>query len=161
MDLISSRAGQLGIDPKAAEALAGGVLGQLKAGLPPEQGAAVEQQVPEMAAWEQSAGQAQTGAAGMLGGLLGQLSGNANAGNLLALVGSLGITPEKITAAMPMIMQFVQTRLPGPLAEQLLGALPGRLGGAGAAPATTPSDAPGGADPADLLKGALGGLFGR
>lgn len=116
MDLISTLAAQLGVDPKQAEGLAGSVLGQLQQNLPAEQAASVGAAVPELDAWKQAGGDG-----GALGGLLGALGGDQAA--LIAKVASLGITPDQILAAVPAILAFAKTRLPAPVVLHGRGAL--------------------------------------
>jgi uncharacterized protein (DUF2267 family) len=137
MDLVNQLASQLGIDPSQAQKLAGAVMGQLKGNLPAEQADAVTEAVPEADEWS-------TPVSGPLGGLLGALGGGQGA-SLLASVAAMGITPDKLVAAAPVVIQFLQTRLPAPIAEKVTAAIPGLLGGQGG----------------DALTGALGGLFGK
>ena len=143
MDIIAALTA-LGLDPNQAQGLAGTVLGQLKANLPADQAATVEQHVPELGAWSQSAD-----AANPLGGLLGALGGGggaAGAAGALATLASLGVTPDKIQAAIPQVLAFLRERLPEPLAAQLEQAAQGLMGGEGNKPD---------------LGGLLGGLFGK
>jgi hypothetical protein len=144
MDLISTLAAQLGLDPKQAEGLAGAVLGQLQQTLPADQAASVGAAVPELDAWKQSGG------GGAMGGILGALGGDQ--AGLMARLASLGVTPDQVLVAVPAILAFAKTRLPAPVVDQLAAALPGlRGGGQPASDASAPAS----------LGGLLGGMFGK
>lgn len=135
MDLALQLASRLGLDTAQAQSLAGAVIAQLKGGLPAEQADAVSEAVPEADEWASPV-------SGPLGGLLGAFGGKGT--NLLATAASLGLTPDKLAAAAPVVIQFLKDKLPPEVADKIVAAIPGLLGGQ-----------------TDSLGGALGGLFGK
>lgn len=105
MDLISTLSSQLGLDPNQAQALAGGVLGAVKARVAdqagPAEANALASALPELGGWQSAAssllgaggggggGDAFGGVAGALGGLLGGGGGGSGGGGG-GLAGALG-----------------------------------------------------------------------
>lgn len=114
MDLIATLAGQLGVNPDQAQALAGSVLGgvttSVKDEFGDEAGGQLESAVPELGDWKAKAAgllggaEEQEGSAGGLGGLLGGGAGGllgGGAGGLLgAAAGALGGEGLKDMAAV-------------------------------------------------------------
>lgn len=92
MDLVTTLAGQLGIDPTQAQAVAGAVLGQVQdqvRGEDPSSAAAIADAVPELGTWKQAATAQLPGDTG-LDDLLGALQGGDAQGMLGGLAGALG-----------------------------------------------------------------------
>lgn len=173
MDLIGTLAGQLGLPPEQAQALAGTVLGAVKGRLPAQEAASLETAVPELGGWEQKAGALlggagaaeglgalggllggaarQAGAAG-LGGLLGQAAGAAQtAGDAAVVIQALqrlGLDAGKASLVAPTVLEFLKSRLDDGLYRKVMSVAPALLGGG-------PGTAGGGG-----LGGVLGGLLG-
>ena len=155
MDLIGQLASQIGIDKATAETLAGALLGgvtdQVKAQVGKAEAQQIEQAIPEMSDWQQTATTAlQTGAAtdggpdlgGLLGsalksiggeeagGLLGALTGaTSTQGGMDAmavanLLGKLNINPAMASAVAPLILNFLKERLSPELVTKLVSAIP-------------------------------------
>lgn len=161
MDLIGTVTSSLGIDPRSAEGAVGSVLKLLKQNAPADAFGEVEAKVPEASQWMQKAASPEGGgggglgdllgsAAGALGGALGGSLGQA-AGPLGGLVASLskaGVGGDALGKLLPLVMQFLQSRVGAGVVEKLVAAVPALapfLGGAGG---TNPS-----------LGGMLGSLF--
>lgn len=165
MDLINSLTSALGVDTHTAQALAGGVLGQVKdqLGASGEPGAAEELSgaVPELGGWAQAGqqllgsgdvGSMLGGGGGLLGAAAGLLGGDAGqAAGLVALVGKLGLNADTLVKVAPIVLQFLGTRLSPELLAQVKGLIPGL---SGAAPGSEGGQ--GGAGIGDLLGGLLG-----
>ena len=151
MDLISTLAGQLGVDPEQAKALAGGVLGGVKGAVAEEDDAAAATlagAIPELSDWEQKA-DAMTGGdmqAGGVGGLLGAATDAMGGGGLGGLLGAaagalggeqgkdiaavvmlmdkIGIDSSKAALVAPTVLSFLKERLPDGLLDKVLAAAP-------------------------------------
>lgn len=171
MDLIGSLSQQLGIDSSAAETAAGGVLEVVRGHAGPEEAQQIDQKVPEASGWiakarALAAGGGGGGVMGALSGALGQAGGAAGAigglAGLTGMLGKLGIGEEKLGGVLPLVLQFLQARLGGEVANKLFAAVPFLQhfvgGNVGAHPGTgTSQEASGGLG--GLLSGA-GKLFG-
>jgi len=180
MDLISSLTSGLGIDPKQAQGLAGGVLGMVQSQLSdnngPEAAAQMQQAIPEMSGWQQTAssmmggggdGGGMLGAAasafggGSSGGLLqaaaGAIGGKSaqQASQMVGLLGGLGLDAKYGAMAAPLILSFLKDRLPSGVLDMALQAAPMLFGG-GEAPAAAPAAE----DPTGGIAGSIGKLFG-
>ena len=88
MDLIGQLAGQLGVNPAQAQALAGTVLGAVQKQADPQAAAQLSQAVPELDAWKAQASAAAPAPASSGGGGLGGLLG--------AAAGALGGLPARM-----------------------------------------------------------------
>ncbi len=171
MDLVSSLASALNIEPRAAEAVAGAVLGTVKgqaADSDDSDGAedAIESAVPELSGWmdtaKQVAGendeQADVGGMSSLLGMAGSGVGNQllgavagksaqNAALLASVLGTLGLDASMAQVAAPVVLKFLESRLePGTL-QTLLSVAPMLTG-------KSDGGASGG------VMGAIGGLLG-
>ncbi len=179
MDLIGALAGQLGIDTNQAEAVAGAVLGSVRADAPATETAALEAAVPEMGDWEAKAKamladntelSANEGDGGFFGNLLssagsgignqilGAVAGKEAAEKAAAvgLLGKLGLQPSHAALAAPLVLSFLESRLPEGTMSSLLKVAPMLVGLSAAK-----EEAPAAAGAMDAMKGALGGLFGN
>jgi len=161
MDLIGELAAKLGVDPAAAQALAGAALGgaqeQVAKQVGTQEAAQMAAAIPELSGWKDAAtsmlgggggGDAggllggalgalggAGGLGGALGGALGALGGGDAAGGLPALAGMLGklnLSPGLITSIAPLLLNFLQDRLPKELLDKVKSVLP-LLGGGGQA----------------------------
>ena len=172
MDLIGTLAGALGVESKAAEAVAGAVMANVKGQVADgTEGDAVEASldaaVPELEGWMATAqevasendDQAELGGLGGLLGmansgmgqqLLGAVAGPSaqNAALLAGVLGTLGLDSTKATMAAPFVLQFLQSRMDKGTLDQVLSVAPMLTG------KTPEGGATGG------VMGALGGLFG-
>lgn len=157
MDLIGTLSSQLGIDAGSAKGLAGSVLGLLEQQVGQKLGgadvSALKAQVPELPEWKAAAeGAAPAGggllgaAGGLLGGVLGGGGSGFDVGALVQLAAKSGVGPGAVQQLLPLLVQFLQSRLEPGLLQRILSAVPALTGGGGK---------PGGG-----LAGALGGLLG-
>lgn len=181
MDLIAELAGKLGVERRTAETLAGAVLGAVQAQLQtqagPEAAAQLEEAIPELDSWQQSAqsrvqdNTAQAGATAteqtdagsakeapnaadalsmglgaLLGGALQSLGGGGSQGTggllgalaggganktpgldvatLAELLRQLNLQPEIASGLAPIILKFLQERLPEELMLKVNSAVP-------------------------------------
>jgi hypothetical protein len=173
MDLIGQLAGQLGIAPAQAQAIAGTVLGAAQRQAPPEAAAEMSSAIPEMSDWQQQAeaAPAPSGGLGGLGGLFGAAAGALggqqarDAAAIVTLLGRFGLDPSKAATVAPIILSFLKERLDGQVLQTILQAAPMLAGAAGATGAAgTDGAAPAGDDDGfglDDAAGMLGSLFGR
>lgn len=166
MDLIAALSSQLGIDAGKAQGLAGAALGSLQQQVSQKLGggdaAAIGSQIPELAQWKTQAealsseggGGLLGGAGGLLGaasGLLGGLAGGGSGAGggfdvaaLVQLAAKAGVGPAAAKQLLPLVLQFLQSRLDPGLLSKVLSAVPALSGGGNK----------GG------LLGALGGILG-
>ena len=174
MDLISQLAGTLGVDPSAATALAGGVLGQVKDQLADKEGPEAAEElsaaVPELGDWTGKAkallgsagGDDGGGLGGMLGGALGGGGGGllgaaasamggdaAKFAALLPLISKLGLNTESLIKVAPIVLSFLGDRISPELLTKVQALIPGADG----------DKAEGGAADGGI-GGMIGGLFG-
>lgn len=176
MDLISTLAGQLGVDSEQAKALAGGVLGTVQGAVAEKEDDAVaaemESAIPELSEWKGKA-EAMTGGdmqAGGVGGLLGAATDAMGGGGLGGLLGAaagalggeqakdvaavvmlmdkIGIDSSKASLVAPTVLSFLKERLPGGLVEKVLAAAP------------MLAMVSGGGDEGESDGGGIGGLLG-
>ena len=149
MDLISILTSQLGIDADKAQGLAGAALGMVKDQVSEKVDAGTAERlsaaVPELNAWTSKAQQLTSGGQGG-GGLLGMaagLLGGGGAADLLQTVSKLGLDASTAQKALPLVVDFLKSRLDEQTLQKIMSAVPmlRGLGGGG-------------------LGGALGGLLG-
>lgn len=158
MDLISTLSSQLGIDPQKSEGLAGAVLGLVQKQVAQKLGGANAEalgaQIPELQEWQGKAtalGLSGAGAegGGLGGGLLGAAASLLGGGSGLdiaavtQLVSKAGLSSSAVQQLLPIVLQFLKSRLDPGLLSQILGAIPALKGGG-----------------AGGLMGALGGILG-
>ncbi|MEY4549789.1 MAG: hypothetical protein RL685_5984 [Pseudomonadota bacterium] len=165
MDLIAELSSQLGIDADKAQGLAGGALGSLQKQVAEKLGgtdaAAIAGQIPELGQWKARAealssaegGGGLLGGLGGAGGLLGAASGLLGGGGsgsgfdvaaLVQLAAKAGVGPAAAKQLLPLVLQFLQSRLDPALLSKITAVIPVLTGGANK----------GG------LMGALGGILG-
>jgi hypothetical protein len=177
MDLVQTLSSQLGMTPDQAKGLAGGLLGVVNGAVHHGAGAdaagQLQNAIPELKSWMQTAaahqgvtapagagggdllgmlgsmlGSAQGGAAGNLGA---QLQGSGAATAMTSMLAKYGVKPEQLAAVAPMLGQFLQHRMGPDGAQAVLGkVLPMLTGGQG-----QPQGGLGG------IASMLGGLFGK
>ena len=160
MDLITHLAGTIGVDSSTAQALAGGLLGQVKSNLAENNDddavSELETAVPELGGWMAKAQAALGGSGDAGGGMLGGggLFGAAasarggstgSATNLIALLGKLGLDADTVTKIAPVVLSFLGSRLSPEVLAKVKGLVPG-LGG--------------GEAESSGIGGMIGGLFG-
>jgi len=182
MDLISTLAAQLGVDPEQAKALAGGVIGGVQGAVAEEDdGAAKEMEsaIPELSEWKNKAdamtgGDMQAGGVGGLldaatdamgggglGGLLGAAAGalggeqGKDVAAIITLMDKIGIDSSKAALVAPTVLSFLKDRVPAGLLDKVLAAAPllAAVGGGG-------DDKDDKDDKDDDKGGGLGGLLG-
>jgi hypothetical protein len=155
MDLVQALSSQLGISPDQAKGLAGGLLGVVNGAVHHGAGADAASQlqnaVPELQNWLQTAA-AHQGVAppaagsgdllGMVGSLLGaaQRGGSGNLATVLqgsgaatAMAGVLakyGVKPEQMAAVAPLLGQFLQHRMGADGMQSIIGQVLPMLTGA-------------------------------
>lgn len=155
MDLIATLSSQLGVDTNGAKGLAGSVLGLLQQQVSKKLGGAdagaLQAQLPELSEWKaaaESAAPAGGGVLGAAGGLLGGVLGGAGSGfdvaSLIQVATKFGVGAGAAQQLLPLVLQFLQSRLEPGLLQRILSAVPALAGGKS-----------GGG-----LAGALGGLLG-
>ena len=143
MDLIQTLSSQLGVTPDQAKGLAGSLLGVVNGAVHHGAGAdaagQLQNAIPELKNWMQTAAAHQgvtvPAAGGDLLGTLGSMLGNsqAGAGNLGAqlqgngataamttMLGKYGVKPEQLAAVAPVLGQFLQNRM-GPEGQAVIG----------------------------------------
>ena len=142
MELIDALSHQLNLDPRKAQALAGGIFGVVEDALTdragPDAAKQLEAVVPELPAWRQAAethmgDDAPSGASSGLGSLLGSALGSMGGGSggaagaaalLVPILGKLGISEDQVQVVLPIVSRFLAQRLDGPLLEQVQEVLP-------------------------------------
>ncbi len=138
MDLIAAISSQLGVDANEAQGLAGAVLGSVQQQVSQKLGgadaAAFAGQLPELEGWKAQAGALGTGA-GAGGGLLGAVSsllgGGGSGFDMAALVqvaSKAGLGPGAAQQLLPLLLQFLQSRLDPALLSRLTAAVPALSG---------------------------------
>ncbi|WZO98415.1 DUF2780 domain-containing protein [Isosphaeraceae bacterium EP7] len=135
MDLITTLATQVGIDPKVAEQGLGALLGFLKQHLSPELFGTVETSVPgadgAIKSFEDEAGPVDEAASpGLLGSLIGMASklaggGGGSAVALLALLGKAGLSVDQIAAFLPKAIELMKAYLPQEVIDKIIALVPG------------------------------------
>ncbi|MCB9681752.1 MAG: hypothetical protein H6733_09795 [Alphaproteobacteria bacterium] len=177
MDLIQQIAGNLGVDPTQAQALAGGLLGAVQGQVAEHVGtdaaAQLEAKVPELSGWQAQAkamlAATDGGGSSSGGGLLGSLAGLAGSGagndllgalagkdaaqsaQVVALLGKLGLDASKASLVAGPVLSFLKQRMPADWVDTALKAAPML-----ASLASGSDDGKGGGG----LGGMLGGLLG-
>ena len=148
MDLVASLASALNVEPRAAEAVAGAVLGTVRGQAADNDASAgaedaLDTAVPELSGWldtaKQIAGENEEQAdLGGLGGLLGmagsgvgnQLIGAVagksaqNAALMASVLGSLGLDASVASLAAPVVLKFLESRLDAGTLQTLLSVAP-------------------------------------
>jgi hypothetical protein len=142
MDLITTLATHVGIDPKVAEQGLGALLGFLKQHLSPELFGKVESSIPgadnAIKSFEDEAGPVEEAASpGLLGSLLGMASTLAGDGGsaaaLLALLGKAGLSVDQIAAFLPKAVELMKAYLPQDVIDKIVALVPGADAMAGGA----------------------------
>lgn len=144
MDLVTTIAQQVGIDPQQAQAVAGAVLGAVRGQVPAEEAQQLESAVPELGGWAQAAEQvmaapaAAEGGGGLLGSLI-QAAGGAigtqvigavagedagRAAGVLGLLSRLGLKAEHAAAVAPMVVEFLVQRMGKEWTDRIVAAAP-------------------------------------
>jgi Protein of unknown function VcgC/VcgE (DUF2780) len=144
MDLISTIAQQVGLDPQQAQAVAGVVLGAVRGQVPAAEAQQLESAIPELGSWTKAADQSleQPDAApadgGLLGGLLaaagstfgtqviGAVAG-ADAGRtagVVAALSRLGVKAEHAALVTPVVVDFLVQRMGKEWADKIVAAAP-------------------------------------
>lgn len=150
MELLSELTSKLGVNEDQAKGLAGGVLGMIQGGVEKQVGAEEAQQlsdsVPELEDWKAHVPESDEGQGGLMGLASGVLGGDAagGLGALTALAGKFNLDGGGVQALIPIVTNFLRSRLDDSLLSKVLGAVP-FLGGGGAASG---------------IAGAVGKLFG-
>jgi hypothetical protein len=104
-ELIGALSKELGATPEQSAGAAGALFGMVKSRLKPEEFSQIAKVVPGMASLLQAAPEASTtGAAGVLSQLGGATGGLANVASAFS---KLGLSPELIAKAVPVLEQFV------------------------------------------------------
>ncbi len=133
MNLIENLSSQLGIDTSKAEGLAGAALGFIQGQVADKVGgqeaAAVQSAIPEMDAWVDKAPSGE-GSGGILGAAAG-LMGGGDLGQLVSSASKLGLDAGAVQKALPLIVDFLKSRLDDQTLAKVLGALPFLKGGTG------------------------------
>jgi hypothetical protein len=169
MDLIGTISSSLGVSPESAQGAVGSLLALVKQHAPADAFSAVETQAPETKQWMNSAAQPTVEGGGAGGGLLGDLLGAAGGalgglgglgaqlgaaagplGSLISALSKHGLSGDALGTLVPLVLQFLQTKIGPDTLARLISAVPflAHLAGGGAQPAGEPS-----------LAGALGSLF--
>jgi hypothetical protein len=149
MDLIAALSSGLGIDVGKARGVAGGALGLLEDQVSQKLGASqaneLRASIPELADWRaegealaaRPAGGLLQAAGGLLGGagLLGGTSG-LDVAALIQLAGKAGVPARAAQSLLPLLLQFLQSRLSPELLDQIARVVPalksgGSRGGGG------------------------------
>lgn len=159
MDLIAALSSGLGVDAAKARGLAGGAFGLIEEQVSKHLGAAeaseLRASIPELPDWKadgaalaaRPAGGMLQAAGGLLGGagLLGGTSG-LDVAALIQLAGKAGVPASAAQSLLPLLLQFLQSRLSPELLDKVMRVVPAlKSGGSG-----------GGGG----LLGALGGILG-
>jgi hypothetical protein len=146
MDLIATLSSQLGIDAEKSQGLAGAALGMLKAQVEQKLGGAdastLQSQLPELTQWQAKAaelgfGGGGGGGGGLGGGLLGAAASlfGGGPGLDLAAIGQLvskaGLGSGAVQQLLPIVLEFLKSRLDPGLLSRVLGAIPALSGAKG------------------------------
>lgn len=145
MDLIGTLAETLGVDGKVAEALAGQLLGTAREQAGAAETAKLDEAVPEISRWEQTAHEVleeDSGATEGSGGLFGSLAQMAGTGigkelvgavlgdeaedtaAIVALMSKLGLKTEHAAMAAPVVIDFLEDRIGKEWLDRLVSAAP-------------------------------------
>lgn len=143
MDLIEQLAGTLGIDAKAAQAVAGVVLGAARDQVPDEETAKLDEAVPEIGDWSSVADQVLDSASEEAsGGLFGAIARFAGSGvgndlvgavlgedaqdtaQIVALFKSIGLKTEHASLAAPIVLNFLVERVGQEWTDRILQGAP-------------------------------------
>lgn len=143
MDLIEQLASTLGVDAKAAQAVAGAVLGATREQVPDEETAKLDEAVPEIGDWSSTAEEMLKAASGDGGGgLFGTLARMAGTGagneilgavlgeeaqdtaQIVALFQSLGLKTEHASMAAPVVLDFLVDRVGKEWTDRILDGAP-------------------------------------
>jgi hypothetical protein len=118
-DLVSALSKELGSTPEQAAGAAGSLFGLAKSRLKPEDFAQISKAVPGMDLLLKAAPSV-TGGAGGLGAIAGSAGGLASAAGAFT---GLGLKPDMIAKAIPVLTSFVSKTGGGSVASLLAGAL--------------------------------------
>lgn len=141
MDLIATLSSQLGIEPSKAQGLAGAALGMLERHVSAKLGAAEAEElragVPELPAWQREAEALRPGTTGgflgAAGGLLGAVGAGGSSGfdvaALIQIAAKAGVPAQAAQSLLPLLLQFLQSRVSPDLIGKLLRVLPALKGG--------------------------------
>ncbi|RKH11587.1 hypothetical protein D7V97_10805 [Corallococcus sp. CA053C] len=173
MDLIGQLSQQLGVDGTQAQGLAGSLLklvqGTVQEKVGPDAARQMDQAIPEMQGWQQTAAaQAPTADGGGLMGALGGLMGGGGGGGLMGALGGaaahagevagvvailqrFNLDAGKAALVAPLLLNFLKSRLDPALVGKILAVVPMLTGGSGG------SGPQGGGGLGGMLGGILGG----
>jgi hypothetical protein len=137
MNLIESVSSRLGLSARAAEGAVGSVLALVKLHAPAETFAVVEERAPEIQSWMAVAAEAPGEGGGLLGGVLGSMLGagglgglaaslgaNGPLGNVVASLSRYGVNADKVGTLVPLIVQFLRSKVGDAVVGKLLAAVP-------------------------------------
>ena len=128
-DIATELASKCGISTEAARNGLGMVLGLLKSKLPPESFSKVTAAVPGaesmMSDVAGMGAQASGGVVGAVKGAVGKILGGGGATEaLVSKFGQLGMTPDQVQGFIPKVMDFLRSKLPESVMNQISGLLP-------------------------------------
>ena len=103
-ELVSELSKELGSTPEQAAGAAGALFGVAKSQLKPEEFSQVSKAVPGMSALLKAAPMAAVGTTGALAKMGGSAAGMANAASAFS---KLGLSPELVSKAVPVLTKFV------------------------------------------------------
>ena len=138
MDLIGTLTGELGIDASKAQGLAGAVLGIVEKQVADKAGSAeaaqLRESIPELSQWkEQGAALLAAGTGAPTGGGLfgaaasllgGGGSGGFDASALVDIAVRLGLPPRVTQTLLPLLLEFLKSRLDPSLLAKVTRAIP-------------------------------------
>jgi hypothetical protein len=145
MDLIGSLASAAGIDARSATAVAGAVLGLAKQQSGDDETAKLQEAIPELSGWEETAKAVASEAApaeeeegGIMSGLLsaagsglgnqllGAVAGEGAAEKAAAVsvLSKLGLQPAHAALVAPVVLSFLEQRLGGEWSDRIVAAAP-------------------------------------
>jgi hypothetical protein len=159
MDLIAALSSQFGIDAGAARGLAGAALGlvdkQVSHALGASEASELRASIPELSSWKSDgdalaarpAGGLLQAAGSLLGGA-GKLGGASglDVAALIQLAGKAGVPASTAQSLLPLLLQFLQSRVSPELLDKVLRVVPALK--------------PGGSGGGGGLLGALGSILG-
>ena len=126
-DITSELATKCGISVEAAKKGLGLVLGLLKSKLPDDSFAKLSQAIPGadtmMASATDSGGEASTGVLGAVKGAVGKIFGGGTEA-LLAKIGQIGLSPEKIQAFLANFLGSLKGKVPENVVNQISDVFP-------------------------------------
>jgi hypothetical protein len=127
-DIVSELASKCGVSADAVQKGLGTILGLIKSKLPAETFSKISAAVPGsdsmMSAAANLEGQASGGVVEAVKGAFGKLFGGADASAALSKLSQLGMTPDQVTKFIPQVMEFLKSKLPAKVMDQISGMLP-------------------------------------